>query len=249
VVFGTVQRSVGPIERDVVRQRHVPRAEVIILAKQGKRILDRVPSLQSEQRADGAAREVLPNGTRRERPLQLRVFRDHAPRDVDLLELHACVARRAAHGTLRFVGRVVALTGDVDRPELAADVSGFEPSQIGHARRALAEVIRLDVARVQRVFANAPRQIVVPVHNGGGSQHAERACHVRVGSGGCRCLCHERRRARGSEAKAEKRFHHPSGVSTTRSVTGPSRMRQVDPHRAVEPANVRELPRSRNRPI
>src|SRR5262245_38090300 len=121
-----VERGVGPVERHVVRERHISGAHVVVLPEQRERVFDRVPTLETEQRSDVAARVARADRVRRERPLELRVLLDYAPRDVDLLELHARVAGRAGHYAIRGVRTVGALAGNVDGPELSADVSLLE---------------------------------------------------------------------------------------------------------------------------
>src|SRR5207249_4326215 len=98
-----------------------------------------------------------------ERPLELRIPRHHPARDVDLLELYSRVAGRARDLALRPVGLVVPLTRDIDRPELRAHVPPLEPREVSHSRRSLAQIVRVDVHRMDRVFADAPWQVVVTV--------------------------------------------------------------------------------------
>ena len=49
IVFRRIERRVGPVERDVVCQRHVANAEVVVRAQSAERILDGVPTLESEE--------------------------------------------------------------------------------------------------------------------------------------------------------------------------------------------------------
>ena len=92
-VLRRVERGVGPVERHVVRERHVARAECVVRAQQGERILNRVAALEAEHRAELAVRVGIAHRVGGGRPLQLGIARDDLPRDVDLLELHARVAR------------------------------------------------------------------------------------------------------------------------------------------------------------
>ena len=52
--FGAIERGVGPVERHVVRERHVARAEVVVGAQRAERVLDRVAALDAEQRRDAS---------------------------------------------------------------------------------------------------------------------------------------------------------------------------------------------------
>ena len=194
VVLRAVERGVGPVERHVVGERHVARAHVVVEPQERQRVLDRVAALEAEERRD-LPRLTLPlaRASAVGAHCELGILRDHAPRDVDLLELDAGVARRARHRALRLVHRLARLAGDVDRPELRADVTRLEAREVGHARRSLAEIVRLDVHRMHGVFADAPRKIVVAVHHRRGAQHAKGARHVRIGGR----LAH--RRAHGQE--------------------------------------------------
>ena len=145
-----VERGVGPVERDVVRERHVARAHVVVRAQQRERVLDRVSALEAEQRADLPRLEAGLDLVGGERPLELGILRDHAARDVDLLELHAGVAWLARHVAIRLVRRIARLAGDVDGPELRADVACFQAREIGHARRSLVQIVRVHVVRMRR---------------------------------------------------------------------------------------------------
>ena len=107
-------------------------------------------------------------------------FAIDAPRDVDLLELHARVSGLARHVAVRFVCAVAGLAGDVDRPELRADVALFESREVGHARRPLPQIVGVHVVRMDAVLANAPGQIVVAVHDRRRAQHLQGAFRVRV---------------------------------------------------------------------
>ena len=102
-------------------------------------------------------------GVARDEGERVGIAGDHAARHLDLLELQARVARRAGHGAVARVGRRVGLAGDVHRPELSPHHALPQARDVRHAGRLVAEVVRHDVARVLRVVAHGPRQVVVPV--------------------------------------------------------------------------------------
>jgi hypothetical protein len=79
------------------------------------------------------------------------IERDHAPRDVDLLELRL-------RGDL--LGR------NVDRPELSAHAALAQALEVGVAGRAAAQVVGEHVAGAAVLLADRPRQVVVPVDHG-----------------------------------------------------------------------------------
>ena len=137
-------------------------------------------ALETQERTDLAALDRAPHGRRRRRPLELRIFRDHAARDVDLLELYTRVAGGACDGTLGAIRRRVRLAGDVDGPELRAHVALLEAREVGHSGRVLAQVVRFDVHRMERIFANAPRQIVVPIDDRLRGECAQGTRHVGI---------------------------------------------------------------------
>src|SRR6476646_7533799 len=134
------------------------------------------------------------------RPLELRIARHHSPSNVDLLELSTCVAGLAGDDAVRLVHTIAALAGDIDRPKLTADVTRLEPGEVGHARRALTEVVGFDIHRMVLVFANAPGQIVMSVDDRLCGQDADRACHVWI-RGRLRPLLLSTERRRGDERR------------------------------------------------
>ena len=191
VVLRGVERRVGPIERDVVGERHVTRAQGVVGAEQIERVLNGVSALEAEHARNPAVSDRGMNGVRRRRPLELGIARHDAAGDVDLLELHARVPGPAGDGAVRLVDGVGALTGDVHGPELSADVPRLEAREVGHARRAPTQVIGFDVHRVRLVLANAPGQVVVPVDDRLRGQDANGA--GQVGISALRLLGVERR--------------------------------------------------------
>ena len=52
---GAVERRVGPVERDVVRERHVAGAERVVGPEDAERVLDGVAAFHAEQRGEPAA--------------------------------------------------------------------------------------------------------------------------------------------------------------------------------------------------
>jgi hypothetical protein len=108
----------------------------------------------------------------RQRELQpVRVLRDHAVHDVDLLEHRRDGRSRIGAGRRR---------RHVHGPELAADTAGGQPREVGHDRR-------LRFAHVERVqihsplLPHLPRVIVVAVDDGDLAQQASRAVEHRIG--------------------------------------------------------------------
>ena len=138
-VLRAVERGVGPVERHVVRERHVPRAERVVVAQRAQRILDGVPAFQPEQRPDLPRRERRADvGRGRSRDQRLGILRDHPARDVDLFELHARIPR------------VAVLARDVHRPELATELAG------PHSRRRRSGVACASAGRRHRRRAARP---------------------------------------------------------------------------------------------
>ena len=122
-VLGIVGRAVRPFGGLVVGQRHVARAEVVILAQGRERAADLAAALDPQHRrhAPGLvdAHDVV-GGARELKVLRISV--DHPPCDIDLLDgLADC--RVAGHRAV-----------DVDRPELPTDAAPVEPRHVGHQR-------------------------------------------------------------------------------------------------------------------
>src|SRR3954471_14487059 len=110
-----------------------------------------------------AALDRRAHGVGRRRPLKLRILRDGATRDVDLLELDARVSGLTGDGAVRLVCGVSPLTGNVDRPELTADVPGLEAREVRHPRPVRPQVVPLHIHRMRLVLPDTPGEIVVPV--------------------------------------------------------------------------------------
>src|SRR3954468_22156953 len=109
------------------------------------------------------------------RPLQLRILRDGATRDVDLLELDPRVSGLTGDGAVGLVCGVRALAGNVDRPELTADVPGLEAREVSHPRSVRSQIVPLHVHRVRLVLPDSPREVVVPVDDRLRGENANRA--------------------------------------------------------------------------
>src|SRR6202158_6321831 len=106
-------------------------------------MLDRVTALEAEERGEPPLLEIAANvgGTQRQRKA-VRILFDHSSSDVYLLELHSRVAG------------VTPFARGVDRPELRPDHPLSEPLQIGLARPVCAEIVGVDVAARDSVFAD-----------------------------------------------------------------------------------------------
>src|SRR5256885_9575898 len=166
-----------------------------------------MPALEAEHRADVPTLDRAADGIGRRCPLELGIPSDDATRDVNLLELHARVTRLTGDSAVRLVGRVDAFTGNVNRPELPADVPGLEAREVGHAGGVASQVIALDVHRVSLVFANASRKIVVRVDDGLRGEDADRAGQVGVGGGAWLLGVRRRRDEKGKRGTRESRSH------------------------------------------
>jgi len=168
-VPGRVERGIGPIECHVVSERHVPDAKIVVRAKCAERMLDGVSALYAEERGELALLEIAPDvgGIQRKRE-SIRILLDHSASDVYLLELHSGIAG------------VTVFAGSVDRPELRTDHSFSQPVQIGLAGSMRPEIVGVDVAARDSVFANAPRQIVMPVDERSLPQNAFGASEVSI---------------------------------------------------------------------
>src|SRR5437763_10036827 len=145
-------------------------------------------------------RDRRPNRVGGRRPLELRVARHDAPRDVDLLELNARVARLAGNSAVGLVYAIAAFAGNVDGPELTADVAGLEAAEVGHARHMLTEVVCFHVHRMVLVLANTPGQVVMSVDDRLRGENTDGARHVRIG-GRLRLLLLSTERRRGEERR------------------------------------------------
>jgi hypothetical protein len=151
-VLRRIERGVGPIERDVVRQRHVPNAQIVVRPKGTERVLDCVAAFEAKKRSELPLLEVVADvvGAQRQRE-PIGILRDDPPGDVDLLQLNPGVAR------------VTILARRVHRPELRADHSTLQAIEIRVPGRVLAYVVRIDVSPGDGIFADAPGKVVVPV--------------------------------------------------------------------------------------
>src|SRR6202162_6726031 len=107
-------------------------------------MLDGVTALEAEERGEFALPELASDvgGTQRKRE-SIGILLDHSASDVDLLQLHSGVAG------------VTVFARGVDRPELRPDHSFSEPVEICLPRPVCAEVVGVDVAARDSVFADA----------------------------------------------------------------------------------------------
>src|SRR5262245_4572224 len=147
-----IEGSIGPVRRDVVRQGHVPGAEAVIDAERAEGVLDRMATFHTDQGSDAMSLELAFDVRRRERECKaVRVTSDDAPRNVDLLQLYPRVSA------------VLDLTGDVDRPELGANLACLQPRQIRMATGLLPQIVGRDVSGRLYLGPASPRQIVVAI--------------------------------------------------------------------------------------
>jgi hypothetical protein len=120
VIAGLVERGVGPVERGVVRQSHVPRAQSVEGAELRQVVLDRDAPFDADQGGDLPRRDDPLDVGRRAGQLEVRaVALDHPHDQVDLLGDRPRGVR--------------VLARDVDRPELRLDAPLAQPRQIGLA--------------------------------------------------------------------------------------------------------------------
>jgi len=193
-------RSVGPVERHVMRERHVRRAEVAVGTQRAERILQRVTAFHAEQGRDAAAAldalHVVGGAGQLE---DVGVLFDDPAGDVELLELHAGVAG------------IGVITRDINRPELCADSSGSQPRNISMPSRARAEVVARRIHAGDCVLPDFPRQVVVAVEHGrplqrplgGTPMRGGRFLGIRLGGDEEQCRQNDRRCA----DKSESVFH------------------------------------------
>jgi hypothetical protein len=173
VVHGRVGRRIGPCGVRRVRQRHVARAEIVILAQHRERIVDLVAAFDADQRGDPAftlgAADI---GNRIRHREVARPARGDRLDEIDLFD-------RRLHG-----GRSRRRDRDPHRPELRADMPGAQARYVGHhrglagRRRELGGVgSEIDLREVTaEALADRPRQIVVPVDDRRSCQHGVDAC-------------------------------------------------------------------------
>ena len=164
-VLGLVGRGVGPVAVRRVGERHVARAGGVELAQDGERVLDGVAALHADQRGHLAgamdAHDVVGGVGHLER---VGVALGQPVDDVDLLEDGS---RRARSGEIG---------GDVDRPELAAEVARLAgaPRSVcigGSSAAGVAEVDAVEVVVDPR--AVLPGDVVVAVDEGGRGEDFE----------------------------------------------------------------------------
>ena len=148
--FGAVERRVGPVERDVVRQRHVARAEVVVRAQRAERVLDRVAALHAEQRRRSCPARIA-------RAHVAAVSASSSARDTSRSCGARCRSARAARARSR-----AAATRPFARTSRRPARRGCRPTRTARrrallraargrsARASRAQVVRLDVARLRR---------------------------------------------------------------------------------------------------
>ena len=168
----TVQRGVGPVERHVVGQGHVPSTQVVIGPKRTEGILDRVAALHAEQGRDFLLLLRVYDVVGGEGEHQtIGIAGNHPARDVELLELHP--GKPA----------VLDLPGDIDGPELCSDPTLGEAREIGHPFARSTEVIRRNVAGSAFGGSDFPGEVVMPVDQYGLLEQFLRMSELRVGLG------------------------------------------------------------------
>ncbi len=128
-----VHGGVGPIEGDVVGERHVADAQVVVGPQRAERVLDGMPAFDAQQRGDPSVGYRLLDIVRSQGQLQLGIASDELPGDVDLLQLYTRVPA------------VGVLTRGVHRPELAAHTALPEARQIGLTRCRAPQVVGFDI--------------------------------------------------------------------------------------------------------
>jgi len=139
--------------------------------------------------------------------LELRVLREHATRDVDLLELHAGIVGRTGNDAIGAVRLVGSLARDVDGPELAAHAALLQPCKVRVTWRPATQIVGIHVHRMHGVLADAPRQIVMSVDHRLSGEYALRTREIWIGGGGTlrllRTECSRHRERRGGDKHAE----------------------------------------------
>ena len=151
-----VRGGIGPRERHVVGEGQIPGAELVVHPEGAEGVLDGVAPLHPEERADLVPTPRPLDPVRGGDELEIiRIRRDHPPGDVELLQLYAGEAR------------VLDVTGEIDRPELPAEMPGAHPGDVGHPAHAAADVVGRDVAGMGRVGSDLPGKIVVAVDERG----------------------------------------------------------------------------------
>ena len=160
---------VCPIQRDVVRERHVAHAKFVIGAQRTQGILDGVSAFHAQQRADSAPciRGAYVGGGER-RHEHVGITRNHALRNIDLFQLNARVAG-IAH-----------LPRDVHRPELPANHAFAQPGDVGHACRGGAQIIRHNIQGILGRLAHGPWQIIVSIYQRRIAQQFLHVCHAHI---------------------------------------------------------------------
>ena len=158
---GGIERRVGPVGGDVVREGQVARAQGIADAQHAERVLDRVAALHPDQRGDPTPAELALDivGGERERQA-VRIAGDDPARQ--------CRSAPAARGRSRFLD----VAGQKDRPDLRADLSAREALEIGMAGGGLSQIVRRHVHRRLAVRPDAPGEIVVTVDERNGPKQA-----------------------------------------------------------------------------
>ena len=209
---GGIERGVGPVQRDVVRQGHVPGAERVVGPEGAQRILDGVPALHAEERPQPPPFPSALDVIRRQREREpVRVPGDHPAGDVELLQLHPRVAA------------VLHLAIDIDRPELRADLALSQALEIGVLRRAGSQVVGGHIARVAGGASDLPRQVVVsvdqrrgPEERAGARERGVGGRRLRVGGSG------HQDESREEEEERQRRRSSDHRARLTRSRAGPA---------------------------
>jgi len=132
-----------------------------------------VSALEAEERADLALLEVAPDviGAESQRE-PVGIPGDDSPRDFYLLELDSRVSG------------IAVIAGSINRPELRSDHPSLQSLEIGVAGCALAQIVGIDVTARDRIFPNAPGQIVVSVDEWSLSEYSFGSREIAIVGGG-----------------------------------------------------------------
>jgi hypothetical protein len=175
VVTGGVERGIGPVESDVVGERHVPRTEIVIGSEGAQRVFDGVPALHAQQRPHAPTLEAAFDIIRRQCQLQpVRVTRNDTARDVELLQLHLGEAA------------VLDLAREIDGPELSTHKPFLQPVEISVAFRGFAQVVPRHIPRRILALPDRPGKIVVPVYERRRAQELLGPLQSTIRLAGCR---------------------------------------------------------------
>ena len=207
-----VGRRVDPIERIGVSQGHVPRTEVIQPAQRRERVLDRMSTLDADQRGDFARSMDPLDVIGGEGNLQVVGITSHQPaNEIDLFERDL--------GSLPFAHR---FDRGVGGPELRANAPFAEPRQVGIERGLRQGNIELVEAGIT-LGAQLPGEIVVSVDH----QRTAVQFQRRVGQYDGRPLGRGSRRRRGGLIGKRRRPQRRHDQRKTKNADRQKRPRQM----------------------